>query len=281
MGFKDLSKPKKTKKHKKLIAFDEEIITKDNAIKHLSEEVQSVDRYKSKREISTKCEEIMSSEKSEIKLETCEKVNIENNANETSSKNKIKKRKKVSQPNELIKANGNCDEEKDSFTEIKIKKRKKSKSSDDLKLKEDLEENGQVDVQKSEKKNSESIRAQKRKKHAKLLEEKRLKAVVATQQNVLNYLSKWKHSRDEWKFEKLKQIWLQQNLFDCSKIPNEFWETAVDYFSGSKGFIRNCVLRDALKIIENENESSQEDNADENYLLILKRARDIVQTLQD
>ncbi|KAL1506058.1 hypothetical protein ABEB36_005489 [Hypothenemus hampei] len=121
----------------------------------------------------------------------------------------------------------------------------------------------------------ESNRALKRKKHAKFLEEKKLKIDIELQQKTLNYLSKWKHSRSEWKFEKLKQIWLQQNLLDNTKIPDQFWDTVVEYFCGSKGHSRQIILDDAVKVIE-----SEENSDSDLHQTKLKRAKDIVQRLQ-
>lgn len=126
----------------------------------------------------------------------------------------------------------------------------------------------------------ESKRSLKRKKHTKLLEEKKLKTDLKMQQSVLNYLSKWKHARTEWKFEKIKQIWLQQNLFVVNKIPEEFWDSTVEYFNGSKGAIRKVILKEALKIIEEE-DNSEVENDDKDYLTKLKRAREIVQSLEE
>ncbi|XP_030751209.1 uncharacterized protein C7orf50 [Sitophilus oryzae] len=125
----------------------------------------------------------------------------------------------------------------------------------------------------------ESIRARKREKHAQLLEQRKLKVDLQLQQNALNYLSLWKHDRSEWKFEKLKQIWLQKNLFDTSKIPNDFWETTVNYFNGAKGHSRQEVLEAALKIVDREEQSDQDlDNSELQEQL--RRARNIIQILQ-
>jgi len=124
----------------------------------------------------------------------------------------------------------------------------------------------------------ESVRARKRKKHLKLMEERKLNSDLQLQQKGLNYLSKWKHSKSEWKFEKLKQVWIQQSLLDSSKIPNEFWATALEYFSGTKGSSRQSALDEAIKVIEAEGENSEEQS--EEYRVKLSRARDIVQNLQ-
>lgn len=129
---------------------------------------------------------------------------------------------------------------------------------------------------KPEIKREESIRARKRKKHAELLQERKLKAELGLQQKCLNYLSQWKHTRDAWKFEKLKQVWLQQNMFDSAKVPEEFWDILVEYFSGCKGKARGTIVQAALKIIESEEEKTNDNNISN-----VKRARDVIQNLQE
>ncbi|KAJ8949481.1 hypothetical protein NQ318_005948 [Aromia moschata] len=218
----------KKKKSKKVISFDEEIITKDGAGKILLHE-------------------------------------------------SITPQEKVNETNETSISHGNNDEVIDSEQKNKVKEKKSSNRELETKETDNADE---ISVEKPEIKRDESIRAQKRKKHAKLLDDKRLKAELNSQQNALNYLSLWKHNREEWKFEKLKQIWLQQSLFEPSKIPSEFWNTVVEYFCGARGAIRTVILKSALEIIEKV-DKSEEDNTDENYLLILQRARDIVQNLQE
>ncbi|XP_066145485.1 uncharacterized protein C7orf50 homolog isoform X2 [Euwallacea fornicatus] len=168
---------------------------------------------------------------------------------------------------------------------VKPKKRHKStpdeippaKKFHDSKSNKPIEEEVQTSTQNTEKK--ESNRSRKKKKHSQLQEEQRLKGDLEMQQKALNYLSKWKHNRSEWKFEKLRQIWLQQYLLDVNKIPDEFWESAVQYFSGSKGHSRQVALDNAVKVIE-EDEGVSEENQSEDYNMKLKRARDIIQNLQ-
>lgn len=141
-------------------------------------------------------------------------------------------------------------------------------------------------------KKPESKRALKRKKHQQLILEKKIKTNCALQEKCLNYLSHWKHHNSDWKFEKLKQIWLQQNMFDCKKVPEEFWQILVDYFNNAKGKIRENIVTDAVKIIEEQNmtktiseneDNDVEDNKDEevnDMNVKILRAKHIVQFLQ-
>lgn len=148
-----------------------------------------------------------------------------------------------------------------------------------------LDTDGKTTIEKPE-----SIRAMKRRKHENLLKEKKLKHELDMQQKSLNYLSKWKHSRTEWKFEKLRQIWLQQNMYDTAKVPDQFWDTLVEYLSGSKGQIRKVLIKEALGVIEKkEAKKSEEENNDVEEeseekvddANIIKRARDVIQNLEE
>ncbi|KAK9758982.1 WKF domain [Popillia japonica] len=141
-------------------------------------------------------------------------------------------------------------------------------------IESELVNTNNVTIQKEE-----SIRARKRRKHMELLQAKKLRHEVDLQQKCLNYLSLWKHSRSQWKFEKLKQIWLQQNMFDDTKIPDEFWDTLVEYFNSAKGQAKSSLLSGAVKIVDSVEEMDDESPEKTNVKYL--RARNIVQNIQE
>lgn len=53
-------------------------------------------------------------------------------------------------------------------------------------------------------------------------------------ERAMSYLSKWDTNRDEWKYEKLRQIFIQKNIFDENVISKEYSEVAIKYLSTSK-----------------------------------------------
>lgn len=55
----------------------------------------------------------------------------------------------------------------------------------------------------------------------------------------ISYLTKWDTARDDWKYEKLRQIHIQKSIFDESVIPDEHIDLAIRYLSTSKVTI-NC-----------------------------------------
>lgn len=61
----------------------------------------------------------------------------------------------------------------------------------------------------------------KKKKQSKRKKAKKIKAVGNSDGNkekCMNYLKRWRDDRQNWKFEKLRQIWLFRNMLDPSKV---------------------------------------------------------------
>ncbi|KYM98456.1 Uncharacterized protein C7orf50 like protein, partial [Cyphomyrmex costatus] len=99
-------------------------------------------------------------------------------------------------------------------------------------------------------------------------------------QKALNYVSMWKHSRNEWKFEKLKQIWLMDNLLDENSISDKLFPIVLEYFEGCKGMAREVLLRKGMEIIRKAEEEMDEDKKNEiMQSTTYERARQLLQTL--
>ncbi|XP_018356744.1 PREDICTED: uncharacterized protein C7orf50 homolog [Trachymyrmex septentrionalis] len=99
-------------------------------------------------------------------------------------------------------------------------------------------------------------------------------------QKALNYVSLWKHSRNKWKFEKLKQIWLMDNLLDENSISDNLFPIVLEYFEGCKGMAREVLLRKGMEIIRKVEAETDEDNKNEIMMsTTYKRARQLLQTL--
>lgn len=243
---------KHKRKGSKIVSFDTEVITKQAAEVLVNE--NTIDKSGEAKEKSVKQTE----------------VNVDTKKGKKKRKNKVvasefEQNKGIEEP--IPKKKSKRDKKKTVVQEI-------TNVDSNMEVIED--ENTST----TEKPAEESIRAKKRQKHAKLQEEKRLKSELAMQQKGLNYLSMWKHSRNEWKFEKLRQVWLQQNMYNSAKVPNEFWDVLVQYFSSSKGKARNTIINDAIKIVEQEDSETNETEK-EDFMIKLSRARDIVQNLQE
>lgn len=74
---------------------------------------------------------------------------------------------------------------------------------------------------------------QKRKlKHMQITEKTKDKEIEKT----VAYLTKWQLHRDEWKYEKLRQIFIQKNVFDSKVFDEEQSRLAIEYLATSKVF---------------------------------------------
>ncbi|XP_050461588.1 uncharacterized protein C7orf50 homolog isoform X2 [Cataglyphis hispanica] len=127
-----------------------------------------------------------------------------------------------------------------------------------------------------------SKRQLKREKVIQAAVQKRESSRINAMQKALNYVSMWKHSRSEWKFEKLKQIWLMDNLLDKNSIPDAIFPLVLEYFEGCKGMAREVLLRKGMDIIRKAEEEKDDQEEIKNEITestAYKRARQLLQTL--
>jgi hypothetical protein len=94
----------------------------------------------------------------------------------------------------------------------------------------------------------------------------------------LNFSTQWKHVKSEWKFEKLKQIWLIDNLLNNKYVPDEHFITILEYFEGCKGSAKKQLVNKAMEIIKRAEEKIEE-NDTVIETVEYKRARQLLQTL--
>ncbi|CAG4950601.1 unnamed protein product [Colias eurytheme] len=174
----------------------------------------------------------------------------------------------------------------DSDTETKPKKPKKKKKqpvpSDE--------------TEPTSKKNKKSIRQMKKEKFIQRQTEAAAAAKDQLKSQCLNYLSQWKHDKQNWKFMKARQVWLYKNKFSKLLIPETSWPLLLEYFESAQGNIRKMLLDDANKIIkqmdewtesqdkndnDNENEELEETDQAKPDDVIYNRARSLIQCLQE
>lgn len=91
-------------------------------------------------------------------------------------------------------------------------------------------------------------------------------------------LFQWKHAKSEWKFEKVKQIWLVNNLFDENLVPGKFYPTVVEYFEGCKGMVKDQLVKKAMGVIQKVEELAEE-SEDAVESTEYQRARQLLQAL--
>ncbi|XP_032689203.1 uncharacterized protein C7orf50 homolog [Odontomachus brunneus] len=140
-------------------------------------------------------------------------------------------------------------------------------------LKEDIDENTKTSKKPSKRqlKREKALQREAQKRHA---------SRISAMQRALSYVSKWKHSRSEWKFEKIRQIWLIDNLLDENSISDTIFPVVLEYFEGCKGMAREILLRKGMDIIRKAEED--EDEESRNGIMesvAYKRARQLLQAL--
>ncbi|KAF9540414.1 hypothetical protein EC957_004308 [Mortierella hygrophila] len=80
----------------------------------------------------------------------------------------------------------------------------------------------------------------------------------------LAYLVEWKKARETWKFQKLRQVWLINHMYDDKQLPDSHWSLFLEYIHDLKGAARNSAIADAKKIVEApEDEDDEEEEKEE------------------
>ncbi|XP_074519345.1 protein cholesin [Halichoeres trimaculatus] len=126
----------------------------------------------------------------------------------------------------------------------------------------------------------------KMKKILKKEEKKRLKAEGVTQekteesgpsapQQALDYLTCWAENRTEWKFQKTRQTWLLQHMFDSEKIPDQKFSLLLQYLEGLRGGARDTTTQKALALIEESGQAPKDKAVQQRA----HRAREVIQLL--
>lgn len=53
-------------------------------------------------------------------------------------------------------------------------------------------------------------------------------------ERAISYLKLWNENRSEWKYEKLRQIFIQKHIYDDKMISDEQSEIAIEYLASTK-----------------------------------------------
>ncbi|KAG9062816.1 hypothetical protein KI688_005122 [Linnemannia hyalina] len=79
----------------------------------------------------------------------------------------------------------------------------------------------------------------------------------------LAYLVEWKKARETWKFQKLRQVWLINHMYDDKQLPDSHWSLFLEYIHDLKGAARNSAIADAKKIVEAPESEDEEEKEKE------------------
>ncbi|XP_059612630.1 uncharacterized protein C7orf50 homolog [Phlebotomus argentipes] len=150
---------------------------------------------------------------------------------------------------------------------------------------EDIKEPTEEEIRESEKPenqlNVETVREKKRKVTKNSAEQSKEKLMNLERESAIDYLKRWKNDKTRWKFEKLKQIFIQNNALNETKFDEEMWPIVLEYLEKSKGASRQFLVNTAQKVIQEVDEAIEKDSTKslllrENRYL---RAREILQML--
>ncbi|XP_064178434.1 uncharacterized protein C7orf50 homolog isoform X2 [Anguilla rostrata] len=206
---------------------------------------------------------------------------------------KVKKRPSQSELAEVKNKKKSKKEQVEEHTEKKQKKRKK-KSCKSEEPPQDAsasagEEPKEEDEDAEEALGPEERRALERKlkKMRKQEEKSRLKAegqdpekAEATKpsagQLALDYLTCWSEKREDWRFQKTRQTWLLQHMFDREKVPDGSFSALLPYLEGLRGVARDTTVQKAEALVRQlEGQGAEEQEAH----LRAHRAREVIQML--
>ncbi|XP_055038002.2 protein cholesin isoform X3 [Misgurnus anguillicaudatus] len=250
----------KTKKKRKT---DEEVfdISEDNVQMIQSTDTTNTDKHKHKKK------------KRKSQLEEPE-TNTNGNADHEEITQKKKKKSEISQ-----------DEPTDDTTlgqedQTKKKKKRKHKDSGDVEEASPTQEpcgeeeedgsDGEEDLSPEERR----VLERKLKKILKKEEKKKMKEegistkpeTVMTnvaEKQALEYLTCWSERRDEWRFQKTRQTWLLQHMYDSVKVPDSYFEVLLSYLEGLQGAAREKSLQKAEAIVRWEGQGDDGETADD------------------
>ncbi|TRY93033.1 hypothetical protein DNTS_025163, partial [Danionella cerebrum] len=83
------------------------------------------------------------------------------------------------------------------------------------------------------------------------------KSVAETK--ALEYLRCWSENREEWRFQKTRQTWLLQNMFDSVKVSDSDFKVLLSYLEGLKGAAQAETLKKAEAIMRLDGEEEEQD----------------------
>ncbi|XP_030610930.1 protein cholesin isoform X2 [Archocentrus centrarchus] len=97
----------------------------------------------------------------------------------------------------------------------------------------------------------------------------------SAEQQALDYLTCWAENRSQWKFQKTRQTWLLQHIFDSEKIPDEKYSVLLQYLEGLRGSGRDTTVQKALSLVEESGKAPEDIVVQQRA----HRAREVIQLL--
>ncbi|XP_039265347.2 uncharacterized protein LOC120340999 [Styela clava] len=286
MKDKDISLLKKKKRKNPVESGDKDRRNNDNT-EHLEIASEKSKKHKKKVKLPSENEQL-SEVPNKNSMETVKESNINLDSkvdvkNAASTNKKSGKKRKANKKNDDDKTKKNGKRMK--FSDKKeIWADKKAKKALESLLTEDLDQPGDVETIDKADEQEETTLPKKAKKRGKInkenSEEKEVDPVDTLKsqkkEEALSNLLEWKNDRENWKFRKVRQIWLVKHMYDQDAINDTNFNYLVEYLEGSKGGARSRLITDAQSIYDSLTEDDDNDST-----VKLKRARHILQAIAE
>ncbi|XP_030196731.1 protein cholesin isoform X1 [Gadus morhua] len=98
--------------------------------------------------------------------------------------------------------------------------------------------------------------------------------VLPSRQN-LDYLTCWNENRAAWKFQKHRQTWLLQQMYDSEKVPDESFPVLLLYIEGLRGAARDLTVQKAEALVKSLGDGPWDPEQQQK----MQRAREVLQLL--
>lgn len=198
---------------------------------------------------------------------------VEDSGSENGKAKKMKKSKKRKSLDALDVTEADKAESKEiDNTQTPVKKKKKRQVNE--KTDKASDESGDNPGNDSEVKKSPKS---KKKKKKKLKEQDNEQSTPDPEQKgdklASEYLKQWSDDRKNWKFQKVRQVWLLKHMYKQDQVTDDDFEILLLYLDGLKGKSREVTVKQAEDIMEKDEDSEETEH------MKTERARKIVQLL--
>lgn len=96
---------------------------------------------------------------------------------------------------------------------------------------------------------------------------------------IAEYLKRWKYEKDDWKYQKARQIYLQKFILDEQKVIEDVWALALEYISNTQGNGKELLINTCKSLIEKLDKKSEVEKT-LHETIEYQRARQLLQNFQ-
>lgn len=166
--------------------------------------------------------------------------------------------------------------EKPDTTRQKRKKRTRSQDTEEKQM------DGEEELSPDAKRTMERKLKKEHKKEKKMLRAAGVEGQVETAQKppacqlALEYLTTWSKNRTEWRFQKTRQKWLLQHMYDCDQISDKHFTMLLGYMEGLQGNARELTIQKTEALMK---ESDSTGDAPDISVDKMERMKQVLQLL--